>query len=188
MRPCVLPPVLGRCGRGLTVVELLVALSLATMLVVAVLGMLTLMESHRRVLTSQVFVEPWQYQLSRQLRRDLTNARQMKVDRDRLVLTGYSGTNGLGLLGTSRLAEVTYQVARIGDDWYLLRDERSLDSLFDEPNARHLIADGIHHIEAVDASGPTSNGTYVGLVPPNCRIAFFRSGSPCPAVEIKWSR
>lgn len=174
---------------GMTILELLVAMALSTMLVVSVLSVLTALESHRRELAKQTTWEPWRHLLARQLRRDLANARRVHAQPGRLVLTGYLGTDGPLLQSTFRVAEVTYQLAASGGTSYLVRDERPLDRLTNAVGTRQLMAGDVTDLQLTGPESILGSGdTYAGPVPSLCRIRVWCHGSSDPEFEVSWSR
>ncbi len=172
--------------RAFTAVELLVAITLATMLMAGILGLLTTLSSHCRQLARDSRGEPWQAILAQLLRRDLANARHVVIAPHRIVLTGYLGTAGLRHDSTLRAAEVTYRLTPLGDIPCLLREERSLDSLSNALASRQLVATGISGFQCTMAGISQADGAYSGPLPGHCRIRFFADSSAVPLFELIW--
>lgn len=174
-----------RPPRGLTAVELLVATTLAAMLLVGILGVLTTLHTHSRELMQDARTQPWSQLLADGLRRDLSNARQMTVAHNRLVLTGYLGTRAAGH-GTLRAAEVTYQVVSVGDYLCLVRDERPLGEVSNLLPTRQLVATGITHFQCVLPGGAHADDRFTGALPASCRVRFYDDSSTHPAADVVW--
>jgi hypothetical protein len=178
------------CGvhrrQGLTAVELLVATTLATMLMVGILGLLTTLNTQCRALTETTQPQPWGQLLADQLRRDLSNARHMAVANNQIVLTGYLGTHGPDQHSSWRAAEVTYHLAAVGDYHCLLRDERPLDALSNAVTARRLVATGIHGLQLLLPGSAQPDERYTGAVPASCRVRFLDHSSAVPLAEVIW--
>lgn len=172
--------------QGLTAVELLVATTLAAMLMVGILGLLTTLNMHCRELMQGTQSKPWGQLLADELRRDLSNARHIAVASDRMVLTGYLGTQGQTHHSTLRAAEVTYQLVKVGDYHCLLRDERPLDSVSNALTARQLVATGIARFQFMLPGSPTADDRYTGALPGSCRVRFYDDSSTSPLAEVAW--
>ncbi|MHB8974216.1 MAG: hypothetical protein ACYC3X_27590 [Pirellulaceae bacterium] len=177
---------LARSRHGLTAVELLVAATLAAMLMVSVLGLVTTLHVHCRELIQDSYAQPWGQLLADELRRDLSNARHMAVASDRIVLTGYLGTAGVGHHSMLRAAEVTYLLAVVGDTRCLLRDELPLDVPSNTLSSRQLVATGIASFQFTLPGASRSDGEFSGGLPESCYIRFFDSSSVRPLVEVAW--
>jgi hypothetical protein len=171
----------------MTAVELLAAASLAAMLLVSVLGVLTTLNAQSRELLQKTATAPWQQRVADQLRRDLDNARQVAGSRHRLVLSGYVGGGGPLDEPCLRAADVTYVVTASSDLPYLIREERSMDVLSNAVVSRQLVAGGISRLQFV-GPGVTPEGEYSSAVPRAGRIWLFTSGNESPQVEVLWCR
>jgi hypothetical protein len=180
------PCLLGQTRTGLTAVELLVAATLAALLMVSILGLLTTMNVHCRELMQSTTAEPWGQPLAEELRRDLSNARHIAVTSDRIVLTGYLGTAGLEHYSTLRAAEVTYHLVVVGDMRCLLRDERALDASSNALTSRQLVATGIASFQFTLPGTTKPDEGFSGGLPESCRIRFFDDLSSVPLAEVAW--
>ncbi len=180
----------GPCG--LTAIELLVALALASMLMVAILGLFSSVNRQCRELVALCDTEPWQRQLADLVRRDLSNARQMVVDETthRLVLQGYLGTEGLDLSSTHQAAEVTYHVAKVDQQSYLVRDERALFGAAQHTVVRRLVATDVldFHLVRPDTESRRDQRGYSGPVPASGRLVFLGPDAAKPIAEVAWCR
>jgi hypothetical protein len=174
-------------SRGMTAVELLAAASLAAMLLVSVLGVLTTLSAQSRELLRKTATAPWQQRVADQLRRDLDNARQLSSSRNRLALSGYVGGSGPLREPNLRAADVTYFVTSTSDATYLVREERARDALSNTTVSRQLVAGGIFKLQFV-GPGVTPEGEYSGVVPRAGRIWLFADSGESPQVEVLWCR
>lgn len=136
----------------MTVVELLVATALASMLIVALLGILGILAEKRKLLIDESAFVPWHVRLERQLRFDLGNARRFELSPDRLRLLGYAGRNFETGRPTHRRTEVVYRLAPAAGKVWLVRDESQLDSLSNANRRTEIVCSGIGAM-AMDVPG-----------------------------------
>lgn len=179
----------GQCPdaqKGFTAVELLIATVLSAMLVVSVMGLLATMKAQCDQLVQRSHAQPWQALFAEQLRRDLANARYVVVAQNRMVLSGYLGTQGDALFNTLRAAEVTYRVALVDDVSCLLRDEHPLAVSSNNLTSRQLVATSISGLRMTLPDASNADGEYSGPVPESCRILFFDSSSATGRTEVLW--
>ncbi len=117
-----------RCSAAFSLIELVVALVLSALLMVLVLGVL------RRSFLS---IEPpngemvnafARTQLIEQLRRDLTNARQIQIAENAFELQGFIERDPLTLICSQRLAVVRYEVRVDAKESLLVRVQFPLAS------------------------------------------------------------
>jgi len=175
-----------RSPAGLTIIELLVAMMLATFLIVGTMGLSSALSRQCHELVESAQPQPWIHLLAAGVRRDLSNARHIAVLRDRLVLTGYLGTRAADPHGTLRAAEVTYQLVSAGDYHGLVREERPLDLVSNVSPSRQLVASGISGFQFVMPATPSPPEQYVGAMPSSCRLRFFTRAAATPVAEVIW--
>jgi len=173
--------------RGLTVIELMVALTLSTLLIVSVLGLLRNMKVHCRQLMRRADCQPWEQLLAEQVRRDLANGRQLIVEPNHILITGYLGSAGASHSSTLQAAQVTYHVAHVDDRAYLLRDDRPLDELSNAVGSRQIVASGVESFRLILPDERSFDETYAGPVPVACRLRFYEKDSAEPAMELLWA-
>lgn len=126
--------------------ELIVALALATGLMVAVLGVLHSLTRQRDVLLSHRAPAPWRQQFREQLRRDIANARRCSVRWNEIRLVGYGGRSFDTGLPTHRPTTVVYRVHQIGEEPWLMRWEIHLDDETNQNIEGELVCSGVSAI------------------------------------------
>jgi len=174
--------------RGLTAVELLVAAALASMLMVAVLGILGILAAKRKVLVDEAPFAPWQRGLAERLRRDLSNARRFELTPDRLRLVGYGSRDFDTRQPTHRPAEVVYRVSRAAGKTWLMREETHLDLLSNANRQTEIVCYGLTTI-AMDIPGqPERRPRRSCAVPECCRITMAGDAASEPAIEVLFCR
>ena len=173
---------------GLTIIELLAAAALASMLMVAVLGLLRILVVKQRILVDQTRMPPWQHLLVHQLRLDLSNARRFELAPDRLLLVGYGGKDFDTRRPTHRPAEVLYRLVSVGDRTWLLRQETHVDSLSNANRRTEIACSGLSVI-TMDVPGESERKPQRSGVVPECfQLAVVGDSPPEPVVEIFYCR
>ena len=107
--------------RGLTLIELLVAGILTTLLMGCVLMLLRVTYADAARLSAKTSTPPTV--LAEQIARDLTNSRGVRIAPGRVVLAGFVGTRRR--MPTLQRSRVTYLVRQIGSTACLVRAEQS---------------------------------------------------------------
>jgi len=82
------------CGgkkKGLTLIELVVALALSSLLLVTTAGVIKSMHEKKKVFADQLDVQPWRVELAERLRDDLLRSKEMRIGPRSLELLGFSG-------------------------------------------------------------------------------------------------
>jgi hypothetical protein len=172
----------------LTAVELLVATALASMLMVAVLGILGLLAAKRKVLVDEAPVALWQRGLVEQLRRDLSNARRFELAPDRLRLLGYGSRGSNTRQPTHRPAEVVYRVTRASGRSWLIREEIQLDLMSNANRQTEIVCGGLSTIAMEIPGRPEHGPRRSGAVPECCRITIAGDVASQPVVEVLFCR
>ena len=112
--------------KAFTLVEILVAVTIAAVLIAAVLALLTdVGRDHKRLAADLATFRP--DAVVELLRWDLTNADSITPTRDGIALRGHGGIDAATLRPNNRLVLVSYVVRREGRASYLVRDQRYLD-------------------------------------------------------------
>ena len=106
---------------GMTIVELLITLTLATMLVVGMLGVVSGVARRHGELTNG-FGDAWKIGLARQLEVDFLNARSLSFDAGSLSWEGY-GSYGFDGRNDHRPGRITYSLQYVDDQTWLVRTE-----------------------------------------------------------------
>lgn len=142
-------PTVGKPRAALTLVELLAACVLASLLTAAIVGVLQSMYRQHQIMVASDQVPAWQVRLEEQLRWDFAHARRIQHHADGLTLIGYGGRNQFNGRPTHRPTEVRYRTQTIGGQRWLVRMERHLDEVSNRLAAGELVAAGIHDLYTV---------------------------------------
>lgn len=115
---------------GFTAIEALAATTLASLMLVSVLGVLgTLSHGQKVLLAKSQDHASWHKQLTHQLQWDLENSRSMFVGTNQLVLKGFAGRDFASGRPTGRPTRVEYFLDLENAGGILLRRESHLDVL-----------------------------------------------------------
>lgn len=114
---------------GMTVIELLVATTLAAMLMVVLLAVLGTIDIQRRELLENAPQPLWHNRLADQLTWDMTHASRLNWREGRLDLHGLGSRDFDTGTATHRPAHVVYFIRQIGETSWLLRRETHLSDL-----------------------------------------------------------
>lgn len=164
------------------------AVTLASMLMVAVLGILGILAEKRKVFVDQAPSAPWHRPLVDQLRRDLSSARRFELAPDRLRLVGYAGRDLRTRRPTQRPAEVVYRLTRAAGRAWLVREETQSDVLSNANRRAEIVGRGPTAI-AMDVPGQREQSPRrSGPVPECCRIILAGDSRRQPVVEVYFCR
>lgn len=115
---------------GLTLVELLAATVLATLLMGAVLGLLTsLTRNQRTILKSHGIPDPWQTRLQELFEWDLQNSRSLQATPNGFQLEGFAGRDFSTGTPLHCPCRITYEIIDDEDRQHLIRRETQTESL-----------------------------------------------------------
>lgn len=115
---------------GLTLVELLAATVLATLLMGAVLGLLTsLTRNQRTILKSHGIPDPWQTRLQELFEWDLQNSRTLRAIPNGFQLEGFAGRDFSTGTPLHCPCRITYEIVEDEDRQHLIRRETHTESL-----------------------------------------------------------
>ena len=132
---------------ALTLLEMLAATVIASMLFVALTSLLRTTANQERAVESKLERQPATQLLADLLRRDLTNAHYLQSSPSGVRLVGTIAQDWNTREPTGRLAEVSYRVAKIGAVPWLLRREVHLDVTSTQRAREELIWSGASAIE-----------------------------------------
>lgn len=169
-------------------VELLMALTLATILMGSVLGLLGVLAEKRRVLVERTDHVPWHDVLVEQLRHDLADARRFEVRDDRLRLLGYGAKDPATHRATHQPSEVLYETVSIGDHTWLVRTETDLGSRSQRNSRRELVCRGVTAMTVELPNETIKSSHRSGRVPDGLRLVLWNRPNPEPVVELLFSR
>ena len=173
---------------GFTIVELLTAVVLASLLLVAVMGLIHTLTAKQRQLTAQQDRPAWHALAAERLRFDLANARNFEWSPRYLRLIGYAGRDFDSFRTTHRPTEVVYRVTEIGGRAWLLREERQLDVLSNANRRSEIVCAGLDAI-GIDIPGDArTRMRQSGELPECVRVTLTAKSPPTPVFELFFCR
>lgn len=132
---------------GLTLVELLAALTLATLLFAGVLGVLTLITRGQRVLLSRTsWPEPGADALAALLAWDLENSRTLEVTETGFRLAGYAGRDFETQVPLHCVSLIEYEVVELQRRHHLIRRETHPEVLSLDNTVTELVCPDVSQI------------------------------------------
>lgn len=175
-RPQVSPSVAAAAhsAAGLTAIELLVATTLASLLMVAVLHVLASLHAKWDVLRDDPAQRSVELRLASQLRWDLGHAQTLKWSPQEIRLVGYAGRSfDIGTV-THRPAEIAYTVrSGVGRRW-LIRQERQTDARSRRDVDVQLVCAGILGFDLRTIDGDAPIATETQPVPDRLQVVLQR--------------
>jgi prepilin-type N-terminal cleavage/methylation domain-containing protein len=131
--------------RGFTLVEILLAVTIAAVLMAGVLAVLTgVGRDHRRLMAEDKPNRP--SAAIELLRWDLTNARTVIPIAGGVILEGHGGIDPTSLTPNNRLTRVTYRVRRDARESNLFREQQYLDDAIRPQPWEDLVSRDVHAI------------------------------------------
>jgi hypothetical protein len=124
---------------ALTLIELLAALVLTSLLMTALLGTLRLVQQHATAVDGTVSSPSWTQILAARVRHDVLNSRLIHIRAHEFRLRGYAGDGGGGAWQPS---DVVYRIEHQGGRTWLVRLERALAARSNQPVRRELMLRG----------------------------------------------
>jgi hypothetical protein len=172
--------------RGLTILELLVALTLASLLLGSVSGLLKILAARRNVLVEEARFVPWHRPLLERIQGDFANARQFELAPDRLRLVGYGGKDAAARWPTHRPTDVVYRLVNAANRTWLLREETLLDDQTNRNRQTELVCSGLTAI-AMDLPGEkTRMPRRSGFVPDRFCLLLMSESPSTPPLELRY--
>lgn len=130
---------------GLTAIEVLASTVLASLLMVAVLGVLRGLRAQEAALDLRLPVESWQSTLNSVLQQDLENSRTYELRDTALILNGLGGRDSTTGAAIWQPAVIAYAVVTDGERSWLVRREAPANG---EPARQELMLAGVTEIHA----------------------------------------
>ena len=143
-----------RQHHGFTAVELLAALALASLLMVAVLGVLGSIGRTRATLTRHGGPNPWLSDIEPVIRQDLLDARTLDVSGGAVHLQGYGALDPVNLVRTHRPADIRYLVRQAGACSLLIREQRTFDDRTGAKVLTQIVALDVASVALLDVQWP----------------------------------
>ena len=133
---------------GFTLVELIAALTLATLLIVAVLGLAGRLSHHRKILEQAAPFEGWKSRLTRQVEMDFQNSSSILVRPKELVFTGYSYRQRGSVENRHMPTQITYAMVAEGSRSFLVRREVHSDESPGANTQTTIMCEGVTRVDA----------------------------------------
>ncbi|MEQ1905318.1 MAG: prepilin-type N-terminal cleavage/methylation domain-containing protein [Pirellulaceae bacterium] len=131
--------------RGMTAIELLVAATLSTILLVSVFAVLGSLKRMSNSLFEQTTDRGWEPMVAA-LQRDFANSRLMQMGPTRLEFDGYGGNEAAPFAATNIRGQIVYEIQTADGRPWLVRTENHPDSA-SVTNERQLVCAGISFFE-----------------------------------------
>ncbi|HWE00784.1 MAG TPA: hypothetical protein VG326_00135 [Tepidisphaeraceae bacterium] len=142
--------------RAFTLIEQLAALALATLFMLAAFGVLAAL-ARNFPQNRQAFAQDASFARAAELiRRDLTDARRVRVGDDQFTLCGFNSLEANTLAVDHRPVRVVYRIERNEHSSRLMRRQEALDVLSNRNAWSELVCENIAHIALVP-QGPVPN-------------------------------
>lgn len=146
-----------------TLIELLASAVLASLLMVTLFGVLRAATRQERAARETAPGAAQLRMLAAQLRRDFVNAREMRVAPRQVHLSGATAHDRRTLLPNLRPAHVTYVVASVGEQRWLVRKEVAIDRLRPSRPRVDLLWPDVRALEVVALDEPTASAGAAAL-------------------------
>lgn len=147
--------------RGFTLLELLLASALTTLLMVGVLGLVSQIGLPAEEPSDTLSRDAAYRGFADTLRLDLEHAASIDASEpNRIVLLGNGSLDAEARRRTHRPVRIVYEISEVGDRRWLIREQRRLDVLTNRNVQRDLVAAGIDAFEL--ASVPMPSGPLGG--------------------------
>ncbi len=143
---------------GLTVVEVLAATLLASLLMSAVLGVLKAVTSHQKAFTRDLR-ESWQSQFCALLEWDLSNSKTVLETADGFELRGFAGRDLVSGMPLHCRTSIQYAVKKTRDESCLVRTETHLDAPILDSARSELVLGRVERITLGDSGSPSAKIT-----------------------------
>jgi hypothetical protein len=126
---------------------MMVSLAIATLLLVTLMGVVSRLFAHRRILEEKYSMPAWTVRFRAQVEYDFANCRAVLVNQNRLILNGYSASGGDNEEGRVHLpVQVVYAPALIGDEVFLVRSERGALEGTSSPERESIMCAGLFRV------------------------------------------
>jgi prepilin-type N-terminal cleavage/methylation domain-containing protein len=149
--------------RGFTLIEILLAVTIATVLMAAVLAVLSGIARDQKRLTAEDRTTRPTATIEL-LRWDLTNAESVISTDDGILLRGHGGLDPSSLEPSNRLTRVTYRIRRERGESNLVREQRYLDDPIHPQFWADLVMRDVRSIDVTPSGNPKSPRVSVRLV------------------------
>tara|TARA_R110002072_G_scaffold301976_2_gene483193 strand:+ start:10534 stop:11196 length:663 start_codon:yes stop_codon:yes gene_type:complete len=169
-----------RARSGMTLIEVLAAAVLVSLLMAGLCGILTGLHRQRVALSTLATPEAWRYRLQQQIEWDFKNARRLHVRSNQLTLVGYGSRDFRSGMPTQRPSEVAYFLVPVNGERWLVRRESHLDELTNRNSQITVLASGISEIrvgrpeESINDYVPTLPGIDLSPVPAKVRCVMLK--------------
>ena len=155
---------------GFTLIEILLAVTIAAVLMAAVLAVLGGIARDQKRLTADEKIKPPSAAVEL-LRWDLTNAETITPTADGVVLRGHGGIDPSSLEPNNRFTRVTYRIHRQRGESNLVRQQHYLDDPVRPQPWGDLVMHDVRGISITPAGDPKSPRVSVQLVREKSTIA-----------------
>lgn len=176
---------------GLTILELLVALTLSAMLLTALVGVMSALQRQQTIVVEKHPYRPWRRAAMNQLHWDFQNAKWVAQTDDGLHLVGYGGRDFQSGHVNHRPAQIDYLIVGNDDRRWLCRRERHTDEFSNKTERTEFVLADVSQIrmERLDeeiedvVADPLPIGGDFFPVPSSFRIIMVDGATPPSITE-----
>lgn len=177
---------------GMTAIELLVATSLAALLMVAVMGILARMSRTRVYLLEAAPPRAWRVQCEALLQHDFANSKLLEIGSAGFALEGYAGADLATGEPSHRRSRIEYVIVG-GDKTWWLRRERHLDAQPGYDGRCDLLSPDIASLDLQVYAPGRRRWESLALstdrlkrvdVPALCRVIAYKKENKNPAIDV----
>ena len=171
-----------KCRAGFTLLEVVAAIILMSMLFAALTSLLRCFGDQRRALDQIAANSPSTHTLADLIRRDLTNAHSFRQTPNGITLLGNLANDWKTHMQSGRRAEVTYEIETIASESWLVRRETHLDELSSDRSRETPVWRGATRIEFLSESSLVTDDSQLKVVFASIDVgAFVADATPLPA-------
>ncbi len=125
---------------GFSAVELLVALTLSSLIIAAILGLVTKLSVDKRRFQEAMPPTEWKQVLRNQLQRDFMHSRALNIKKHSLEFQGYAGIDPFNGKLVHRPTSIEYFLKQGSKHQYLIRKETRIAALPPENVSKTIVA------------------------------------------------
>ena len=135
-------------SKGFSVIEILVATTLAAMLMIATLGLSSSISKTNKIF-EKIDSEPaWVTQFCELLQWDLANATKIQTGKNKIILEGYGTLDRRHYAPNHSRVRVTYILKKLGEHNWVVREQEKLDDLTNRNRWADFVCTGVASFQA----------------------------------------
>lgn len=144
---------------GFTLIELLASMTLAAILMIAVIGLSSSVARTEKNLQATESTPPWLSQLMSTLQWEFKNAAKVEYKNNTLTITGHGCLESETMTPNHKRVKTTYSLKTVDNIFCLIRMQEELDNLTNRNRSTELVAKNIQTFDVQPLqTDNTSNG------------------------------